>query len=111
MMNKETCDLQKAASLLNCHPQTVLKYVHSGELKGRKIGRAWVFVIDDLVSLIRNGNNDTRLPMPGNRKETPWHCTKEVKHTGLTSQLQVENELDALLAPMTSKKRSSSLTK
>ena len=25
--DKETCDLKEAASLLNCHPQTVVKYV------------------------------------------------------------------------------------
>ena len=105
----ETVGINEATKILQCHRQTVLKYVQVGQLQGRKVGRAWVFVVDDLVNFIRGGNNGPCLPVPCG-KETSWHYTNEKKHTGLVSQRQTEKELDALLAPTTGRRRKSSLT-
>lgn len=37
-----TLDLQKAAALANCHPNTLRQMMKDGEAPGTKIGRAWV---------------------------------------------------------------------
>ena len=106
----KTVGIKEAATFLKCHPDTVKKYVRSGLLNGRKIGRAWVFLSEDLVSLIRSGNNGQCLPMPCEKESASWHYTKEMARSGLISQRQTEKELDALLAQTTERKRKSSLT-
>lgn len=103
-----TANLQEAAKLLHCHEQTVRKLAKSGKLAGSKIGRAWVFLVDDIANLIRSGQNAPCLPVPG--KDESWHFTKEVTRSGSVSQRQTEKELDDLLAQRTGKKRKSSLT-
>ena len=104
----ETANLQEAANLLKCHEQTVRKLAKSGVLNGRKIGRAWVFLMSDIEKLFRQCDNENRLPVP-ERKES-WHFTKEAQHIGPVSQRQTEQELDALLARQTARRRKSSLT-
>ena len=104
----ETVNLQEAADLLKCHEQTVRKLAKSGTLNGRKIGRAWVFLVSDIEKLFRQCDNENRLPVP--ERGESWHSTNEVVRTGSASQRRTEKELDALLARQTGKRRKSSLT-
>lgn len=47
-MTEKTYDADGAAAYLKVHRNTVLKRARSGELRGGKIGRRWVFVKEDL---------------------------------------------------------------
>lgn len=104
----ETVNLQEAADLLKCHEQTVRKLAKSGTLNGRKIGRAWVFLVSDIEKLFRQCDNENRLPVP--ERGESWHFTNEARSIGPASQRRTEQELDALLARQTGKRRKSSLT-
>jgi len=48
-----TLDLESAAALLICHPETVRQMADAGELPAAKVGRAWVFVEVDLIAWLR----------------------------------------------------------
>jgi len=50
----ETLDLKQAADYLKMHWQTLRKKANTGEIPGAKVGKQWVFIKDDLVSLIRS---------------------------------------------------------
>lgn len=107
----ETCNLKEAAEILHCHPDTVRKLARSRQLVGRKVGRAWVFIRDELVNFIRLGYPEAVCNggdmMKGNQS---WHYTKEETRGGYRSQMHVESELDNLLALKTVRKHRSSLT-
>jgi len=45
-----TLDLNEAANFLKISETTAQEMAASGELPGAKIGRAWVFLADDLVA-------------------------------------------------------------
>lgn len=51
--SKLSFDADEAADFLKIHRNTVLELAEKGELPGAKIGRAWVFVTDDLVEWLR----------------------------------------------------------
>ena len=48
-----TFDLKQAADFLKVSPCTAQEMAASGELPGAKIGRAWVFLEEDLVNWLR----------------------------------------------------------
>jgi excisionase family DNA binding protein len=48
-----TLDLKEAANFLRISPATAQKIAAAGELPGAKIGRAWVFLLDDLIEWLR----------------------------------------------------------
>ncbi|WP_374538533.1 helix-turn-helix domain-containing protein [Chitinimonas taiwanensis] len=48
-----TLDIKGAAELLNVHENTVLTLAAEGDIPGAKIGRAWVFIEDDLIVWLR----------------------------------------------------------
>lgn len=50
---KLTFDTDEAAGFLKVHPNTVLQLAEHGDLPGAKIGRAWVFLVEDLVTYLR----------------------------------------------------------
>lgn len=50
-----TCGVERAADLLHCHEATVYELAKAGTIKGRKVGRAWVFVEADLLEFVREG--------------------------------------------------------
>lgn len=104
----ETVTLKEAANILKCHEQTVRQLAKKGTLNGRKIGRAWVFLASDIEKLFRQCDNENRLPVPERKKS--WHFTKEARSIGPVSQRRTEQELDALLARQTARRRKSSLT-
>lgn len=48
-----TFNVDECAQFLKIHRTTVLELAGKGELPGAKIGRAWVFLEDDLVAYVR----------------------------------------------------------
>ncbi len=65
-----TFNLAEAAAFLKVHPQTLRRMTLEGVIDGSKVGKAWVFIEEDLVkyirSLYRNGlgrtSNDGEQP-------------------------------------------------
>ena len=49
----KTLDLTEAAGLLKVHENTVMEMVSAGTIPGAKIGRAWVFLDEDLFEYVR----------------------------------------------------------
>jgi len=49
-----TYDIVSAAEFLKVHPQTLGRLARSGEVPASRIGRAWVFLEDDLVAFLRS---------------------------------------------------------
>jgi len=49
-----TLTITEAADFLKIHPQTLRQLAISGTVAGAKIGRAWVFLQDDLVCFLRS---------------------------------------------------------
>jgi excisionase family DNA binding protein len=44
-----TLDLEEAAAILKCHPDSLRHLVKHGDVPGTKVGRAWVFVESQLM--------------------------------------------------------------
>lgn len=53
-------DLQSAATLLHCHPETIRQKAEAGELPAAKVGRSWVFIKDDLLEYLAARNEVVR---------------------------------------------------
>lgn len=49
----KTLDIDECAAFLKVNRSTAFELAQSGELPGAKIGRAWVFLEDDLVEYLR----------------------------------------------------------
>ena len=48
-------DAEGAAQLLHVSVKTLLSLARAGEITGRKVGREWRFVREDLISYVRGG--------------------------------------------------------
>lgn len=53
----KTLDIDECAEFLKVDRTTVMRLAGIGELPGAKIGRAWVFLQDDLVAYLRTKVN------------------------------------------------------
>ena len=89
-----TCGLERAAALLHCHESTAAELARAGKIRGRKVGRAWVFVEADILQFIREGD---------------CRSTSEAACGGSTSRMP-DSDIDALLASVKSRVRSESTT-
>ena len=100
-----------------------IKYLSALRVKGKPVpaniliidvnaATLWLYrsapYLSDIEKLFRQCDNENRLPVP-ERKES-WHFTKEARSIGPVSQRRTEQELDALLARQTARRRKSSLT-
>lgn len=87
----ETLNLQEAAVFLKIHEVTLSIKAASGEIRGAKIGKRWVFLKVDLVSHIRAQYKLRALQ--GDRKVETCHFTnaKTLPHCGSKS-LSVEKQ-------------------
>ena len=47
-----TVDVPQAADLMKVHPKTVLDHIKSGELAAARVGRAYVMMTRDVLSLV-----------------------------------------------------------
>lgn len=90
-----TLTLPDAADFLKLHPDSLRKMAKSGKVPGRKIGKSWIFLLEDLVVWVRSGYAQPRqAPLV---EVSSWQYSKEAAHGGLISQPRAESELDALL--------------
>ena len=113
IMTKETelvtLNLMEAADFLKIHPVTLSVKAAAGEIQGAKIGRAWVFLLVDLVAYIRS-KYKVRALLSDNAKETSsCHSTNAKTHQsgGLKSVLVEKHYKEALgLAPKAKLKNS-----
>jgi len=53
MYSVRTFDLQECADFLKVDRTTAMKLAQQGEIVGARIGRAWVFLEDDIVAFLR----------------------------------------------------------
>jgi len=63
--------IEQAAEMLQLNPQVVRQYLREGKLPGRKIGRHWRVVEEDVMAFIREGGHST-LEM-WNERARQWH--------------------------------------
>jgi hypothetical protein len=56
-----TFDLIECADFLKVDRNTAMKLAGTGELPGAKIGRAWVFLEDDVVAFLRKRTQEQSL--------------------------------------------------
>ena len=50
----KTFGLNEAAAFLRCHPEELRRRAKAGIIPGAKVGRAWVFLEDDLAAYLRS---------------------------------------------------------
>jgi excisionase family DNA binding protein len=96
----ETLDLKGAAVVLHLHPETVRELAQAGTIPAAKIGRAWVFVKEDLIEFIRRSYPKCKMKTAS---------TSEVALGGLESTGTVRR-LDDLLGRKTKPKPRNSTT-
>jgi excisionase family DNA binding protein len=71
--------LKGAAGYLNCHPETVRSLVLSDQLKGVKVGRAWVFKESDLSKYLDDLYHESSTA----KELTQWNYSKDqTRRTG-----------------------------
>jgi excisionase family DNA binding protein len=104
----ETLGLQEAANFLRCHPEELRRRAKAGVIPGAKVGRAWVFLADDLAAYVRSLYPQRRQALQVTlRKEMECHFANAAVSGGSTSTPQTESEYaDLLRLPTRPKRRS-----
>ncbi|GAA5786097.1 helix-turn-helix domain-containing protein [Chitiniphilus shinanonensis] len=105
-MMAETLNLAQAAAFCHCHRETLRREAKAGRAPGRKVGRAYVFLDEDLVAYVRGDYAPQRQASAGVGVETCRFSDNQHPTTGtLISQRQTENALDVALGLPTGKRR------
>ena len=96
----KTLSLIEAAEFLKMHREEVRRRAKSGQLPGAKLGKRWVFILDDLVEYIRSQYSSSRqaLRVDSEKEVNLCHSTSAVVRGGSRSPHQAESVLDVLLA-------------
>lgn len=95
-----TYTLKEAAVFLKIHPDTIRERAIKGTIPGAKIGKAWVFIEEDLAVYLRS---QYASKLVGERqglsemKEAKCHSTSAKIPTGLNSSPQQGKRYAALL--------------
>jgi excisionase family DNA binding protein len=91
--------LLEAAAFLKVHPEELRRRAKAGLIPGAKVGRAWVFLQDDLAAYLRSLYSRPRqaLRVTLGKEVAACHFADVVQSGGSTSSLQPENEYGALL--------------
>ena len=94
----QTLDLKEAAQFLRVHPEELRRRAKAGLIPGAKVGRAWVFLEEDLATYLRSLYSQPRQALQVTlRKESSCHFANAAVSGGSTSSLQPENEYAVLL--------------
>ena len=94
-----TLDLQQAALFLRISSEELRRRARMGVIPGAKVGKRWVFIVEDLAEYLRSLYAAPRQALRVTlRKEIECHSSNAVVPGGLTSPQQAASELDALLA-------------
>jgi hypothetical protein len=94
-----TLDLKEAAAFLKVHPEELRRRAKLGLIPGAKVGRAWVFLENDLADYLRSLYSQPRQALRvtlGKEVET-CHFADAVQSGGSTFALQAESEYVNLL--------------
>ncbi|QDQ25977.1 helix-turn-helix domain-containing protein [Chitinimonas arctica] len=106
----QTYTLEQAAALAQCHPETLRNKIKASEAPGRKVGRAYVILENDLAAYLRGEYVRPGQAAVGPKGTTTCPSTSKkiaVSGTSIFS-IQAEKELDVLLGlPMKSPRRNS----
>jgi excisionase family DNA binding protein len=106
-----TLGLHEAARYLHCHPEELRRRAKAGRIPGAKVGRAWVFLEDDLAQHIRSLYPNPRQALRVTfEKELQCHSASEARPGGSISSLHQENEYEELLELATKPRRKSFTT-
>src|SRR3954471_16005017 len=90
--------LQDAATFLRCHPEELRRRAKAGLIPGAKVGRAWVFLADDLAAYVRSLYPQSRQALQVTlRKEMQCHFANAAESGGSTSTPRTGSEYAALL--------------
>lgn len=54
----KTLTLKEAADVLKVHENMVMEWASQGIIPGAKLGRAWVFIDEDLIAFVRRKIKD-----------------------------------------------------
>lgn len=92
-----TLVLQEAAAFLKIHPEELRRRAKLGQIPGAKVGRAWVFLEDDLVGHLRSLYARPRQALQVTLKEVECHFASEAESGGSTSSPHPGSEYAALL--------------
>jgi hypothetical protein len=65
-----TIGLTAAALLLHIHPKTLAARAAKGDIPGAKVGRAWVFIEEDLLAFMR-GQYVEKVSCPSTSRKGP----------------------------------------
>jgi len=94
----ETLELKEAARFLRCHPEELRRRAKAGAVPGAKVGRAWVFLKDDLVAYLRSLYPQSRQALQVTlRKEMECHFANAVESGGSTFVPPMGSEYAELL--------------
>jgi len=61
MSEHEVMTTAEVAILLRVSTKTVLVLANSGALPGEKVGRAWRFIRNDVINVVRGGDGERRM--------------------------------------------------
>jgi excisionase family DNA binding protein len=89
-----TLTLREAAMFLKIHPEELRQRAKAGRIPGAKVGRAWVFLQDDLADFLRSLYSPSRQALQVTlRKEVETcHFADAGRSGGSTFALQAESE-------------------
>ena len=98
-----TIGLQEAALFLKMHHETLRLKTKSGIIQGAKLGKRWVFILEDLETYIRSqyANYEQTVRVINNEEKNICHSTAEVISGGFVSQRPTEKEYDKALELLT----------
>ena len=99
----KTLGINEASKLLRLHPVTLSRRAKSGEIPAAKLGKEWVFILDDLLEYIRVKYKTRALQ--GERKETQCHFTNaKTLPPGGSKSPSVEKQYNEVLGLTTKSK-------
>ena len=94
----KTLGLKEAAAFLRCHPEELRRRARAGAVPGAKVGRAWVFLEDDLADFLRSLYPQSRQALQVTlRKEMQCHFANAAGSGGSVSLLPTGSEYAELL--------------
>jgi hypothetical protein len=94
-----TFTLMQAAAFLKVHPEELRQRAKAGLIPGAKVGRAWVFLEDDLAAYLRSlySRHRQALQVTLRKEVEACHFADVVQSGGSMSSPHPGNEYAALL--------------
>lgn len=69
----EILTIEQAADILHLNPQVVRQYLRQGKLPGRKVGRHWRVLEEELTAFVRGGSRQSTTVLSGwNEQAKHW---------------------------------------